>query len=517
MNPFSKEKTSYSMWPIVLSLLNLPINIRTKPSSLFLVGIIPGKREAKNVDPYLELVTDELLDLPNHELYDSYKQEWFKPYGTVMLHILDYPGQNKVFKTTGMLMFHKNSEMFIPTIYFSYSGAGSYSGCCYCKVRGEYSQSLNKMVYLGHRSFLHKNDPLHADECHFPHRKDSKSKPERKTMEFIDQAIVKFMNASTKKERLKLVQSDGCKGKYILRKLPFHDRFLSMPVEPMHLIKDIIEHIVKLLGGFEDSVKVRNEEQTRNRFRCSWIEKGNSKVLPPAPFTLSKEEIHLANTRAQLVRVPLNFDWRPQRIFGAVHFKSHEWKELTCSNIVKFCLLGLLGKAQRTTLFKLFDILSSIYSPTVCEHCDIASLQESTHEVLALMERDFPVSLNVIVFHLLHHLPEYLSHYGPVHGYWMYPYERFNSWITRRIKNRRYPESNVIETYKYFDWAGFLHMSGILPSEAITMTSQSCQTSDLPVNMSKVELLVQLEEEAQIYLREIYASEIVPVYGMLHA
>ena len=88
MNPFLKEKTSYGMWPITLSLLNL----RTKPSSLFLVGIIPGKKEAKQLDPYLELLTDELLDFPNHELYDSFKGEWFNPHATVLLHILDYPG-----------------------------------------------------------------------------------------------------------------------------------------------------------------------------------------------------------------------------------------------------------------------------------------------------------------------------------------------------------------------------------------------------------------------------------------
>ena len=30
----------------------------------------------------------------------------------------------------------------------------------------------------------------------------------------------------------------------------------------------------------------------------------------------------------------------------------------------------------------------------------------------------------------------------------LYPYERFNSWITRAIKNKLYPESTVMETYR---------------------------------------------------------------------
>ena len=56
------------------------------------------------------------------------------------------------------------------------SGAGSCSGCRYCKIRGEYSHTLNKMVYLGHRSFLHRDHPLHEDEHHFSHQKDLKSR-----------------------------------------------------------------------------------------------------------------------------------------------------------------------------------------------------------------------------------------------------------------------------------------------------------------------------------------------------
>lgn len=34
MNPFSKEKLSYSMWPITLTILNLPNHVRTKFASL---------------------------------------------------------------------------------------------------------------------------------------------------------------------------------------------------------------------------------------------------------------------------------------------------------------------------------------------------------------------------------------------------------------------------------------------------------------------------------------------------
>ena len=101
MNPFAKEKASYSMWPITLSILNIPNHMRTKFGSLLLVGIIPGCKEPKDLDPYLSLVVDEIATFSNSEIFDSYNGMYFKPQGSIVLNILDYPGQNKVFKCTG--------------------------------------------------------------------------------------------------------------------------------------------------------------------------------------------------------------------------------------------------------------------------------------------------------------------------------------------------------------------------------------------------------------------------------
>ena len=101
MNPFSKDKTNYSMWPITLSILNLPSYIRIRPSSLILVGIIPGKKEPQSLNPYIEILVEELMELPSMLIYDAFKKEMFHPSGNIILYVLDYPGRNKVFKCTG--------------------------------------------------------------------------------------------------------------------------------------------------------------------------------------------------------------------------------------------------------------------------------------------------------------------------------------------------------------------------------------------------------------------------------
>ena len=101
LNPFSRERVNYSMWPIVLSILNLPRHLRNLPGSLLLSGIIPGKKEPKSVDPYLDLLVEELIEVNGMRCWDSHRNEEFHLQATIQLHVLDYPGQNKVFHCQG--------------------------------------------------------------------------------------------------------------------------------------------------------------------------------------------------------------------------------------------------------------------------------------------------------------------------------------------------------------------------------------------------------------------------------
>ena len=52
------------------------------------------------------------------------------------------------------------------------------------------------------------------------------------------------------------------------------------------------------------------------------------------------------------------------------------------------------------------------------------------------------------MMHILHHILEGIAARGPVYGTWMYPYERFNSWMSRRALNRCQPEATIMKTYR---------------------------------------------------------------------
>lgn len=118
VNPFSHNRVTYSMWPIMLTLLNLPREVRNKFGSILLLGIIPGNRslEPKSLDPYLEVCIDELLQLSDNKvLFDAYQGAPFKVKVEILLYVLDHPGLGKILKM---------------------SGSGAYKGCLWCDIKG---------------------------------------------------------------------------------------------------------------------------------------------------------------------------------------------------------------------------------------------------------------------------------------------------------------------------------------------------------------------------------------------
>ena len=122
VNPFSGNKVVYSMWPVMLTVLNLPKRLRNLFANMLLVGIIPGNsgHKPKSVDTYLELVVDELLTLSGSQFYDAFNGAPFIFKVQILNYVLDYLGLNKVFSAVG---------------------ANALEGCMWCELRGKFNHS----------------------------------------------------------------------------------------------------------------------------------------------------------------------------------------------------------------------------------------------------------------------------------------------------------------------------------------------------------------------------------------
>lgn len=69
---------------------------------MILACITPGKSEPKDLNPYLDILVDEILKLNNSDCYDAYCKENFKLKIDIFMTTVDYPGMNKVFHCVGM-------------------------------------------------------------------------------------------------------------------------------------------------------------------------------------------------------------------------------------------------------------------------------------------------------------------------------------------------------------------------------------------------------------------------------
>lgn len=63
--------------------------------------------------------------------------------------------------------------------------------------------------------------------------------------------------------------------------------------------------------------------------------------------------------------------------------------------------------------------------------------------------------------------------------------ERFNSWISRRIINRRFPEATVLETYRVLEFVYFLQLSGQLPYTAVSTNGIETEMHSLLLTSSE--------------------------------
>ncbi|XP_052078946.1 uncharacterized protein LOC127717236 [Mytilus californianus] len=142
------------------------------------------------------------------------------------------------------------------------------------------------------------------------------------------------------------------------------------------------------------------------------------------------------------------------------------WDYFVTSGAALWCLRGLLPTKQETTLGKLFNVIELLTSESYHEN-ELEYIIESTSEAVSLVERDFPIALQTITTHLLHHIPEGFANFGPLYGRWLFPFERVNSWITRQALNKNKIEATIMETYAIYDWCVYMIMSGKVKQDDI--------------------------------------------------
>ena len=242
VNPFAHLHIKHSMWPIEISLNNLPPPLRKSSAGILNIGIIPsasGGREP-NIDPYLALFVEELKTLEECKMQDSGGNE-VTISAKLLNFVLDFPAIGKVLHFPG--------------------SARSYRACPFCKVTGV-NCACNKTLFLNNRRYLSTEHPLRLQtNGHVGNSCETRAPPSPpSSSNDITRLRKEYDQLPNKNQQDKFTKTHGVKGTYPFMDLSYHKFQEDIGPDIMHTLKDVGVNFSNILNSFVSMKKIYRVE-----------------------------------------------------------------------------------------------------------------------------------------------------------------------------------------------------------------------------------------------------------------
>ncbi|XP_076888439.1 uncharacterized protein LOC143538874 [Bidens hawaiensis] len=181
--------------------------------------------------------------------------------------------------------------------------------------------------------------------------------------------------------------------------------------------------LLNIPGKTKDGIEVRKDlEDIGIRKELAPIERDNRIYLPPACYTMSKEEQRKFCKCLHGIKIPSSYSG---------NIKSNSW---------------IITREHSTTITKLCLFFNKIHSKVI----DPEELDEWKKEIiitLCELEIYFPPSFFDIMVHLISHIVQEIKDCGPVFLRYMYPFERYMGILKGYVRNRYRPDASIVEGY----------------------------------------------------------------------
>ncbi|CAN6709623.1 unnamed protein product [Malus baccata var. baccata] len=350
-------------------------------------------------------------------------------------------------------------EVGTPT-YDAYSNqrwsTHGYKACPHCMHDKEsiYLPASRKICYMRHRRFLEDNHRFRRQTTAFNGRREHRSAPRQWTgLQCLEElCTLRFTfgkpkkNASVGQRRKRTSSSTSgnsqWKKKSIFYELPYWRHLLIRHnLDVMHIEKNICDSLVGTLLGIEkskDGLAARADLEVLNIRRSQHSRReGNRTFLPPALFTLKREEKTAFCNVLSTIRVPDGYSSNLSRCVHVNERKIHGLKSHDChvlmQQLLPLAIRPVLPKAVTMVLLELSAIFRQL-----CSKKKIAL-------TLCQLEKIFPPAFFDIMVHLPVHLADEAALAGPVPYRWMYPIERYLQTLKRNVRNKGRPEGSMAE------------------------------------------------------------------------
>ncbi|GJW76725.1 uncharacterized protein Tco_0138407 [Tanacetum coccineum] len=446
-NPNNSNSNSYSLWPVFLTIYNLPPWLCLKEENVKLSLVIPGKKNpGQNIDVFLQPLIKELKMLWNSgvETYDAYRKNNFHLKAALLWTVSDFPA------------------------YAMLSGWSTHGklACPHCMSDVDSFQLQNggKPCWFDcHKRFLPLKHPNRLDRKGFRAKKIALAGPPPQLTgdEIWEQIryLPTVYEGKPYRPRNKKIDGFGLTHNWVKRsifwELPYwHTLLIRHNLDLMHIEKNFFENLFHTIMGTlktKDNVKARKDVEIYcDRPELHIFKVHNKDMKPKASYTLSKPQLQNVCEWMKKIKFP---DGYASNIGGCVNladysfytFKSHDC-HVFMQRLLPIALRGMIPNALWDVITELCTFFRAICS-RVLRIEDLEKLQKSIVETICKLEKIFPPGFFDSMEHLVIHLPREALLGGPKQYRWMYIYERKLGSLKRTVRNKARVEGSIVESY----------------------------------------------------------------------
>ena len=176
------------------------------------------------------------------------------------------------------------------------------------------------------------------------------------------------------------------------------------------------------------------------------VKENNRTFLPPACYTLTKEEKKRFCEVLKSIKVPVGYSSNIQNLVSMKDLKLQGLKSYDChvlmQQLLPIALRSILPDHVKYAIIRLCFFFNFLCA-TVVDGTKLDQMEEDIALTLCLLEKCFPPSFFDIMIHLINEV----RLCGPVYLRWMYPFERNMKGLKAYVRNHNNPEGCIVESY----------------------------------------------------------------------
>jgi hypothetical protein len=451
-SPFGGNAVPYSMWPIILTPYNLsPSSCMKKEFNILTLLVSGPKSPGKCLNVFMRPLMDDLKKLWGEGVvtFDAYRNKTFNMRAAVLWTISDFPG-------LGMLGGIQTK---------------GYKACPICLDDLDGQHSHNRTYYVGARKDLEDNHPYRKDKKHFNGKKELNiSHPVKSGHE----VYAEILEAQFPKESLhpRLKTKGGQKKlcwthKSIFWELPYWTSLKTRhALDVMHIEKNVCDNLLGTLfnlpGKTKDDLKGRQMWEKLGVHKDLWPKTtGRKTFIPYANYTIKPDKRGQVLEKISAIRYPSGYagslknkiSLKDKKFLG---LKTHD-NHVLLQRILPIIIRPYVAPHVATVICELANFFQTLCAREITK-TKLETMKKDIILILCKLEMIFPPPFHTIMVHLCKHLPSQVLQTGPVHYTWMFSMERELGYYKKWVRNHRYPEGCISESYINHQCATFINL-----------------------------------------------------------